>query len=354
MKPSLSGAAVEVRAAGFPFSTGQPRPSPIRSEVARRREVALLSALALLVAMGSFVSPNFLARANLVNVLAATSVLALVVLAESLIVLVGQFDLSLASTFGLAPAVGVMLVMSAGSGGLGWAWPAAALAVVLAVGAMIGWINGLLVVRLRLNAFVATLAMLIVLRGVLAGVTRGGAAFVLPPSVRTLAAASALGLPMSVWFAAASFAAAAFMLRYHRLGRALYAIGGSREAARAAGIRVERIVWGVFVIGGVLAAAGGVAAAGYGGVAAAGYGGAIDASGRGDMIFTVVAAAVVGGISLDGGKGSILGALVGAMLLGVAQNLLTLAHVPSFWVQAIYGALILAALMSTKLTGGDA
>lgn len=345
MKPSLSGAAVEVRAAGFPFSTGQPRPSPVRWEVARRREVARFSALALLVAIGSLLTPDFLTRANLVNVLGATSALALVVLAESLIVLVGQFDLSLESTFGLAPAVGVMLVISAGSGGPGWAWPAAALAVVVAVGAMIGWINGLLVVRLRLNAFVATLAMLIVLRGVLAGVTRGGSAFALPPSLRTLAAASALGLPISVWFAAASFAAAAFILRYHRLGRALYAIGGSREAARAAGIRVERIVWGVFVIGGVLAA--------VGGMAAVGYGGAIDASGGG-MIFTVVAAAVIGGISLDGGKGSILGALAGAMLLGVAQNLLTLAHVPSFWVQAIYGAVILAALMLTKRAGGDA
>jgi simple sugar transport system permease protein len=346
IKPSLSGAAVEVRAAGFPFSTGQPRPSPVRWEVARRREVARFSALALLVAIGSLLNPDFLTRANLVNLLGATSALALVVLAESLIVLVGQFDLSLESTFGLAPAVGVMLVISAGSGGPGWAWPAAALAVVVAVGAVIGWINGLLAVKLRLNAFVATLAMLIVLRGVLAGVTRGGATFALPPSLHTLSAASALGLPISVWFAAASFAAAAFILRYHRLGRALYAIGGSREAARAAGIRVERIVWGVFVIGGVLAA--------VGGMAAVGYSGAIDASGGGGMIFTVVAAAVIGGISLDGGKGSILGALAGAMLLGVAQNLLMLAHVPSFWVQAIYGAVILAALMLTKRAGGDA
>lgn len=346
MKPSLSGVAAEVRTAGFAFPQAQRRPT-IRLNLARRCDLALLPALALLVAVGAFVSPDFLTRANLVSVLGATSALALVVLAESLIVLVGRFDLSLESTVGFAPALGAMLAMPVASGGYGWAWSAAAgLVLVVAAGAAIGWINGLLVVRLRLNAFVATLAMLIVLRGMLAGLTRGGTVSGLPRSFYALATTTALGLPISVWVAAASFAVAAFVLRYHRLGRALYAIGGSPEAARAAGISVERIVWGVFVIGGVLAAVGGIAAMGYSGT--------IDPNRGNGMIFTVFAAAVIGGISLDGGKGTVLGALAGAILLGVAQNLLTLAHVPSFWVQAIYGAVILGSLTVAKLAGGDA
>ncbi len=148
--------------------------------------------------------------------------------------------------------------MPAASAGFGFEWPASAgLLAIVVVGAAIGFINGFLVVWLRLNAFIVTLAMLIVLRGMLVGATQGGTLFDMPNGFFTLATTIFLGLPLSVWLAAAAFATAAFVLRYHRLGRALYAIGGNPEAARAAGIRVERITWGVFVLGGVLAAVGG-------------------------------------------------------------------------------------------------
>jgi simple sugar transport system permease protein len=136
------------------------------------------------------------------------------------------------------------------------------------------------------------------------------------------------------------------MLRYHRLGRALYAIGGNPEAARTAGIRVERVTWGVYVLASLLAA--------IGGLVITGYVGAISANQGNGMIFTVFAAAVIGGISLDGGKGTMFGALTGVLLLGVVQNLLTLAQVPSFWIQAIYGAIILGSLMIARLTSGTA
>jgi len=155
-----------------------------------------------------------------------------------------------------------------------------------------------------------------------------------------------LGLPLAVWLAAIAFAVAAVMLRYHRLGRALYAIGGNAEAARAAGIRVERVVWGVYVIAGVLAS--------IGGLAITGYVGAVSANQGNGMIFTVFAAAVIGGISLEGGRGTMFGALTGVLLLGLVQNLLTLAQVPSFWIQAIYGAIILGALMVARVTSGRA
>jgi simple sugar transport system permease protein len=161
----------------------------------------------------------------------------------------------------------------------------------------------------------------------------------------TIATTIVFGLPLSVWLAAAAFAIAAFVLRYHRVGRALYAIGGNPEAARAAGIRVERITWGVFVLGSMLAS--------LGGLIVTGYVGAINANQGNGMIFTVFAAAVIGGISLDGGKGTMLGALSGVLLLGVVQNLLTLAQVPSFWIQAIYGAIILGSLMVARLASGE-
>jgi simple sugar transport system permease protein len=328
--------------ASVPVSRGK----RARTELARLRELALVPALALLIVIGAFVSPSFLTRANLISVLGASAALALVVLAESLIVLTGKFDLSLESTVGIAPAVGAMLVMPAASAGFGTQWPAwVGLLAIVAVGGVIGLINGFLVVRLRLNAFIVTLAMLIVLRGMLVGATKGGTLFDMPPSFFTLATTIVFGLPLSVWLAAAAFAIAAFMLRYHRVGRALYAIGGNPEAARAAGIRVERITWGVFVLGSMLAA--------LGGLIVTGYVGAINANQGNGMIFTVFAAAVIGGISLDGGKGTMLGALSGVLLLGVVQNLLTLAQVPSFWIQAIYGAIILGSLMVARLASGE-
>jgi simple sugar transport system permease protein len=345
MKPSLSSPGPQARTAGFAVagagvSRGQ------RFELARWRDLALLPALALLIAVGAWVSPSFLTRANLVSVLGASAALALVVLAESLIVIVGKFDLSLESTVGFAPALGAMLVMPAASNGFGWQWPPlAGLAAIVAVGSLIGWINGLLVVRLRLNAFIVTLAMLIVLRGMLVGATKGGTLFDMPPSFFALATVTVFGLPLSVWLAAGAFAFAAFMLRYHRVGRALYAIGGNAQAARAAGIRVERVVWGVFVLGSALAS--------IGGLIVTGYVGAINANQGNGMIFTVFAAAVIGGISLDGGKGTMLGALTGVLLLGVVQNLLTLAQVPSFWIQAIYGAIILGSLMIARVAGSQ-
>ncbi|MGF6595864.1 simple sugar transport system permease protein [Paraburkholderia sp. GAS448] len=317
-----------------------------RIEFARLRDLALLPALVLLLVIGAFVSPSFLTKANLISVLGASAALALVVLAESLIVLTGKFDLSLESTVGIAPAVGAMLVMPAASAGFGLQWPTAVgLLAIVVVGALIGFINGFLVVRLRLNAFIVTLAMLIVLRGMLVGATKGGTLFDMPPAFFTLATTIVLGLPISVWLAAAAFGVAAFMLRYHRIGRALYAIGGNPEAARAAGIRVERITWGVFVLGSILAS--------IGGLIVTGYVGAINANQGNGMIFTVFAAAVIGGISLDGGKGTMLGALSGVLLLGVVQNLLTLAQVPSFWIQAIYGAIILGSLMVARLASGE-
>jgi simple sugar transport system permease protein len=179
----------------------------------------------------------------------------------------------------------------------------------------------------------------------LVGATHGRTLFDLPGAFYGLMVITFLGLPLAVWLAALAFAIAGIMLRYHRLGRALYAIGGNPEAARAAGIRVERITWGVYVLAGVLAS--------LGGLAITGYVGAISANQGNGLIFTVFAAAVIGGISLDGGKGTMFGALTGVLLLGVVGNLLTLAQVPSFWIQAIYGAIILGSLMVARFAGGQ-
>jgi simple sugar transport system permease protein len=301
----------------------------------------------VLIIVGAYLSPAFLSAANITTILTSSAALALVVLAESLVVITGKFDLSLESTFGFAPAIGAMLVLPKTNYGFGIELPTAVgLLIIVCVGAIVGFINGFMVVRLKLNAFIVTLAMLIILRGMLVGATSGRTLFDLPDTFYALMTVTLLGLPLSVWLGAFAFALAAMVLRYHRLGRALYAIGGNAEAARAAGIRVERITWGVYVLASVLAS--------IGGLITTGYVGAISANQGNGMIFTVFAAAVIGGISLDGGKGTMFGALTGVLLLGVVQNVLTLAQVPSFWIQAIYGAIILGSLMVARISGGEA
>ena len=333
-----------------PVSMSQPSPRTSSSAglaaLARLRELALLPALVVLIIVGSLVSPVFLSQGNLTTILTSSSALALIVLAESFIIITGKFDLSLESIYGFAPAIGAMVVLPAAQFGFGFELPTwVGILTVLLVGAAVGFVNGFLVVGLRLNAFIVTLAMLIILRGMLVGATSGRTLFDLPDAFYALMIVTFLGMPLAVWLAALAFLVAGIVLRYHRLGRALYAIGGNPEAARAAGIRVERITWGVFVLAGILAA--------LGGLSITGYVGAISANQGNGLIFTVFAAAVIGGISLDGGKGTMFGALTGVLLLGVVQNLLTLAQVPSFWIQAIYGAIILGSLMVARFASGQ-
>jgi simple sugar transport system permease protein len=148
-----------------------------------------------------------------------------------------------------------------------------------------------------------------------------------------------------VWVSAGLYLVGTLLLNYNRFGRALYAIGGNSEAARAAGIQVDRYVWSVFAIGGGLAALSGLMLTGRMASVLSGQ--------RQNMIFTVFAAAVIGRISLNGGKGSILGALCGVVLLGITSNILTLSNVETFWISATYGGIILLSLIVTRLTAGS-
>jgi simple sugar transport system permease protein len=308
-------------------------------------ELALLPALAVAVLIGSFVNDAFLTYDNILNILQQSSELAVVVVALSIILIVGKFDLSLDSTFGLAPMVAAWLMTAKEIGGSGASLnPYLAILLVLAIGATIGAFNGFMVVKLKLNAFIVTLAMLILLRGISLGLTNGKTLFDLPEPFLYLGTAEWLGIPVSIWLAGILFLVAGSFLRYHRWGRAIYAIGGNAEAARAAGIRVDRIVWGTFIVGGVLAALAGLMLTGR--IASV-------TSGQGqNLIFTVFAASVIGGISLSGGRGRLFGALTGVLLLGVISNILTLSRIESFWIDASFGAIILLALILTRITSG--
>ena len=222
--------------------------------------------------------------------------------------------------------------------------PGPAIALMFVVGALVGAVNGFLVVHLGLNAFIVTLAMLILLRGVTLGITDGKTLFELPNVFLYLGTAKWLAVPVSIWIAGLLYVLFGLFLRYHKVGRALYAIGGNPEAARVAGIHVERVTWGVYIIGGMLAALAGLMLTGR-------IASVVSSQGQ-NMIFYVFAASVIGGISLNGGRGRLLGALTGVLLLGILQNVLTRAQIPAFWIDAAYGAIILVALILARVSGG--
>lgn len=310
------------------------------------RELALIPVIIVLLIVGAFINPSFLTLTNLINVAQESAALGLVVVAETLILLTGKFDLSLQSTYGLAPMVGAFLIVSKEGQGLGTQWnPFVGIAIVLLVGLIVGAINGFLVIKVGFNAFIFTLAMLILLAGIQVGIVSGRTIYFLPDAFTYLGAQSILGIPVSVWVTGLIFLLASLFLKYHRTGRALYAIGGNVEAARAAGIHVDRIRIGVFIIGSVLAALAGLMTAGQ--VVA------VTASQGNNLIFSVFAAAVIGGISLDGGRGRMVGALTGVILLALVTNILILSQIQTFWIDAATGLIILIALGLARVIGTE-
>jgi simple sugar transport system permease protein len=310
------------------------------------RELTLVPVIVVLMIAGTIINPIFFTSSNLINIAQGGAALGMVVVAESLILLTGKFDISLQGTYGLAPLLGAWLIAPRASEGLGLQLnPWLGILIVLGVGLIVGTFNGFLVIKANFNAFIFTLAMSILLTGLQLGWLGGKTVYHLPEVFIYLGAESWFGVPVAVWVTLATFIVAAWFLRYHRVGRAMYAIGGNLEAARAAGIRVDQIRIGVFMIASVLAAVGGLMQAGYVTVVTAGQGS--------NLIFEVFAAAVIGGISLEGGRGRMIGALTGVILLSLVTNILTISNISSTWIDAVDGAIILIALGLARLIGTE-
>ncbi|NBZ89330.1 ABC transporter permease [Stagnihabitans tardus] len=298
--------------------------------------------LLLLVIVGAVVAPRFLSTINLINILEQVSVLGLTTIGLSFVVLIGRLDLSLEGIVGFAPMLAAVLMASASAGGYGVELPGwAGLLVALGSAGLIGFFNGFMVVRVGLNPFISTLGLLVLLRGSILIISNGRSIYSPGAALTYLGSAKIAGLPVSVLVFLAVAVLVGCIFQYHRYGRALYAIGRNEEAARAAGIDVDRVIWSAFVFAGLLAGLAGVLMTGR-------LDSAVTTQGEG-IIFSAFAAAVIGGVSLGGGKGNIIGVVSGVLLIGVINNLLTLAQVPSFYVQASTGAVIIVAAVLTTL-----
>ena len=297
----------------------------------------------LLIAVVIFFSvatDGFLNPGSFINILVHAAVLGLLVVGESFTLVTGNFDLSVESTLGFCAMLSAWLVLPMGppENGSGLMMhPFIAIAIIMVLGPLIGWINGTLITRGKMNNFVVTLAMLIALRGLMLLVPQGNTVYHTPPLYNVLGSAKVGPIPLPVIVVLVAFAVAHVVLKYTPFGRDLYAVGGNKDAALASGVDPEKRIRQVYMISGGLAALAGWMLAGR-------LRSVIPNLGEG-MVFEVFAAAVIGGISLQGGRGTMLGAFGGVLLLSAIGTGLNLMDISEFWIGTVRGLIILIAML---------
>ena len=308
-------------------------------EVAFRvRELGILAALALVVIVTTAVNPRFLSVQSIRDLLLNASIIALLTVGQTLVVVTRNVDLSVGSVLGLtAFMTGTLFV-----GRPGLPVVVALLAGIL-VGIVCGAVNGAVTAVGKVPSLVVTLGTLYVFRGIdyaWAGGRQINAAD-LPDSLLSLGSGRFLGVPYLVAITVVLVAVAAYALRSYRSGRELYAIGSNPDAAVLAGISVGRRLFAAFVLSG--------AVAGLAGVLFTARYGTVDATAGTGFELQVISAVVVGGVAIFGGSGSVVGAALGALLLSTIGSAIVVLRVPSFWQQAIVGALLIGAIALDRL-----
>ncbi|BAS26413.1 ABC transporter permease [Limnochorda pilosa] len=308
--------------------------SPAVRWVARLRDLGLLVALAVVVVVTAFRSPQFATAANFQRILLDISLLLIVATGETMVVLTRNIDLSVGSALGLVgitvgfylkghPDIPTGLILAMGIG----------------LGTLLGSVNGLLVAWGRVPAIIATLGTLSMYRGLV--FVQSGSQQVnpqdLPARLIALARPTALHVPWMVILALAIAVAALLFLRFSRTGRAMYATGSNPMAAHLRGIPTQKVVFVTYLVSGALAGLAGI-------LYAARFATVNPASAGMGFELQVVAAVVIGGTSILGGRGSVVGTVLGALLLGTIANALAVTGVSGFWQRAIEGGIILAAV----------
>lgn len=285
-------------------------------------------ALAILISVSAMLSPQFLARSNISNMLLQAAPLGIVVIGQTFVILVRGLDLSVASVMATAAVVATSF-----DGRNSDAF--AVFAVAMGVGLTTGCVNGLLVTKRNVSPFLATLATMIVLQGIRFAYTQGAPSGNVPPVYRVLGSETLYGIPYNLMILVVLAVVFSILLRQTTFGRRIYITGGSPVAARLVGINTDRVTIICYVISGGLASLAGLILSGFVGI--------VDNwVGRGFELDSIVAA-VMGGVALSGGSGSIMGGLVGAAILVVVFNAVLMVGCPIQFQIIIKGLVIVIA-----------
>ena len=306
-------------------------------KIARFREAGISLFIIFLVVIVTLRNPAFLTPDNFEDILLNISILAIVALGQTIVILTRGIDLSVSSTIGLVAMmvsfvvaknqnISLLLVVLLGMG----------------LGAVLGLFNSLIITYGKVPPIIATLGTLSVYRGLVFYYSQGTwiNSYELPEGFKLLSKGTPLILPNMVIFAIVVAVIVYYFLNYTRTGREIYAVGSNPDAAQFAGIRKDRIIFLVYIISGVAA-----------GLAAVLWASRFESAQTNTALgfeLQTVAAAVVGGVSISGGVGTVPGVLLGALLLGVIQNALTIVRISPFWQLAAQGLLILIAVITDK------
>lgn len=318
-------------------TTSAPRSNLLWTFV-RFREAGISVFILILAVIVALRAPAFLTVENARDILLNISILSIVALAQAMVIITHGIDLSVGSMIGLV-AMMVAFVMKQSPG-----FPVVgALVLGMALGAVLGSFNGVIISYGKVPAIIATLGTLSIYRGMIFFYSQGTwiNSFELPKAFKLLSKGTPLGLPNMVIVAIVFAIAVYFFLNYTRTGRDIYAVGGNPEAAQLVGIRKQRIIFLVYLLSGIAC-----------GLAAVLWASRFESAQTNTALgfeLQTVAASVVGGVSISGGVGTVPGVLLGALLLGIIENSLPLVRISPFWQLALQGLLILIAVVTDSL-----
>ncbi|WP_028116645.1 ribose ABC transporter permease [Ferrimonas senticii] len=318
------------------MTTSANSPAMAKALESLKQQKALLALVALIFVV-SMLNDQFFTVDNFMNILRQTSVNAIIAVGMTLVILTAGIDLSVGAVLALAGALAASLV--AAQMPLLLALPAAIMA-----GAALGAMNGALISKGKVQAFIATLVTMTAIRGLTMVYTEGrpiSTGFTeVAEQFALIGGGYLFGLPVPVWLMFAAFVGAWLLLHHTRLGRYIYAIGGNESAARLSGINVDRVKIAVYGIAGAMSALAGL-------IVTARLSSAQPTAGT-SYELDAIAAVVVGGASLAGGRGFIWGTLVGALIIGVLNNALNLLDVSSYYQMIAKAAVILLAVLADR------
>lgn len=294
------------------------------------QKFSTLIILVMMMLVCSLLSPNFFTSTNLTNILKQVSIVTILSFAQGMIIISGEIDLSIGTLAGMAGTYSTILYVATNNLLLAFLFG-------MALGAVVGMVNGLFVAHFKLPSFIVTLAMQSITFGAICLYTQGNNVYKIG-NYKVLGQGTVFGfLPVTVLFMLVMFILIHILLKYTKFGRYIYAIGGNKEAANAAGIQVKKIKWIAFVISGVFASIAGMIMMGRlnAGIPSEGLGYETDA----------IMATVVGGTSFSGGSGTALGTLIGSLIIGVLNNIMNLMGIDSYTQKIIKGFLIIFAVL---------
>ena len=303
----------------------------------RKRIIGLILINALFITIMAILRPAFISVANVRILLSGWSLESIIMVGMTMLLVAQLFDLSTDGVVAVSGVVAGLLMKQYG------ATPVEAIAAALAIGMLVGLINGLLVMYVGINPLIVTLGMWWVMIGAAYGLTKSISPYGFSESFQQIGQARILGLRIFVWYAVVIVGALWVVLSKTRMGRHIYIMGGNSEAGRLFGVQTKRLGVGLFVLMGLLSAFVGVVFAAR---LNAGTPNAVDG-----MAMRVVAAAVIGGCAMKGGRGSIVAGLFGLMLLGMLGNACILLGISPYWQKSLMGLVLLTALMIDAVSG---